>query len=75
MTESEIADALGPLLALRSLAWTADSRLVDDLGMDSYDVVSLILDLEAVLGRELDEALQVVLIEASVGEICARLAD
>ncbi len=34
---------------------TPDTRLVQDLGLDSFDVVSLVTLLEAELGQDLDE--------------------
>jgi len=68
--EAVIAEAL----ALRNLSFDREARLIADLGMDSYDVVSLIIEIEAVLDTEFDEDTQVFFIEGSLGEISDRLA-
>ena len=65
---------LASALALRNLPFRAEGRLMDDLGMDSYDVVSLIIEVEAAFNAEFDEEIQVLFAEATMGEICARLA-
>ena len=75
MSKAEIAQALDNLLRLRNVSYSMGSRLIDDLGMDSYEVVALMIELETILDRELDEGMQVFFAESTVGEICARLAD
>jgi acyl carrier protein len=74
MDAGRIEALIGEALALRKFRFTRNSRLIADLGMDSYDVVSLIIELEAVLGTELDEEVQAVFVQGTIGEICQRLA-
>ena len=74
MSKAEVAGVLASALALRNLPFRAEGRLMDDLGMDSYDVVSLIIEVEAAFNAEFDEEIQVLFAEATMGEICARLA-
>jgi|HubBroStandDraft_4_1064222.scaffolds.fasta_scaffold772853_2 acyl carrier protein len=74
MSKAEVAEVLTSALALRNLPFRAEGRLIDDLGMDSYDVVSLIIEVEAAFNAEFDEEIHVLFAEATMGEICARLA-
>ena len=74
MTRIEISKALGQALAARGLPWREDGRLMGDLGLDSYALVALIMEVEEALGTEFDDATQVLFAEASLGEICARIA-
>ena len=74
MAAERIEAVIAQALALRKLRYTPDSRLIADLGMDSYDVVSLIIEIEAMLDTEFDEDTQVFFIEGSLGQICERLA-
>jgi acyl carrier protein len=75
MSRSELAEALDGLLKLRNRSYSGSSRFVADLGFDSYELVALMLEVEAILDTELDEAMLVFFAEATMGEICARLAD
>ena len=74
MSAERIEAVIAEALALRNLSFTREARLIADLGMDSYDVVSLIIEIEAVLDTEFDEDTQVFFIEGSLGEISDRLA-
>jgi acyl carrier protein len=74
MDASQIEALIGQALALRNVRFTRDSRLIADLGLDSYDVVSLIIEIESQLGTELDDEVQAVFVQGTVGEICKRLA-
>jgi acyl carrier protein len=75
MTEAEITHAFERFLARRGVPYSASDRLVADLRMDSQDLVSLVLEFEIMLGREMDEATLATFVDLTVGEICARLAD
>jgi acyl carrier protein len=74
MDASQIEGVIGQALALRNRRFDRDMRLIADLGMDSYDVVSLIIEIESVLGTELDDEHQALFVQATIGEICQRLA-
>ena len=74
MTKLEISNALGQALAARGLSYRHGSRLMSDLGLDSYALVALIMEVEGTLGAEFDDAAQALFAEAPLAEICARLA-
>lgn len=74
MTQAELATALDGLLRLRNRAYSSSSRFIDDLGFDSYELVGLMIELEAILDIELDEETLVFFAESTMGEVCARLA-
>jgi acyl carrier protein len=74
MTQDEIYAVFKGLQKFQGKILTPDSRLVGDLGMDSQDLVGLVLEFETVLNRQMDEDLLMVFIDFTVGEICARLA-
>jgi acyl carrier protein len=74
MNEEVIARLVDKLLLARGLRFTAQSRLVRDLNLDSIDVLTFIIDLEAQLECTLDTPTQLALIDACVGDIPAILA-
>jgi acyl carrier protein len=74
MIEAQIEAMIAAAAADRNSSYTPRSRLIADLGMDSFDLVRLIIDIEAALDIELDEATQAFFAEGSVREICARVA-
>jgi len=74
MPRSEIGKAFERLLTLRGMTFSPASRLIADLGLDSQDLVAIVLEFEAILGRELDEDILTVFVNSTVGEICTRLA-
>jgi acyl carrier protein len=74
MTRGEIAKAFDTLLTVRGFRFSPGCRLVEDLGMDSQALVSLVLDVEGVLERELNDNTLSLFIECTLGQICTHLA-
>jgi acyl carrier protein len=68
-------EAIVGFLVGRGMIVSRATRLVEDLGLDSQDIVHLILEVEAALGGELSDNALVLFVECPVGEICSRLPE
>lgn len=73
MSSDRIVELLAAMLEVRGLSYSPSSRLIADLGLDSQDLLGMVLELEATLDRELDDSILLMFAQAPLGDISAAL--
>ncbi len=69
MERTEVVQAFTEVLERRGVAYAEPLRLVEDAEMDSYDLVSVILELEELVDVAFDDDTQMLFSEASLAKI------
>jgi acyl carrier protein len=70
----DVVQAFTEALDRRGVVYAENLKLVEDAGMDSYDLVSVILEMEEVMDVAIDDDTQMLFSEASLSNICDRLS-
>ena len=74
MSEAIINEVFERVLKIRGISYSPNSRLVEDLGLDSQDLLGMVMELETILDRELDDTTLLMFARSPLGEISARLS-
>jgi acyl carrier protein len=74
MTDPSITNVFAKLLELRGVSYSPNKLILVDLGLDSQDLVGLILEFERILDQELDDSMILMFAQSPLSEISERLS-